>query len=285
MDFYSPLRYPGGKGKLSPFIQRLYDSNNLGSGYYVEPFAGGASIALSLLFNEYVTRTIINDIDRSIYAFWYSIINTPDDFCRLISDTPVNVNIWKKQKEIQRCKAKASLLSLGFSTFYLNRTNRSGILNGGIIGGLKQDGEWKIDARYNKTDLIRRVERIANYRNRIDLYNLDACNLVKMVLPKLPQKTLIYFDPPYYVKGKDLYHNYFQHADHEIVSKVVASIEAAHWVVSYDNTSEIRKLYKDFRKLEYTLNYCASSRLKGREVMFFSGKTYVPKLRNPLECN
>lgn len=282
VEYYSPLRYPGGKGKLAPFVESVFETNNLCDAYYVEPFAGGASVALSLLVNEYARRIYINDLDRSIYAFWHSVLNETEALCRLIRNTPVTVGTWKRQKQIQRNKQTADVLSLGFSTFFLNRTNRSGILNGGIIGGLSQCDRWKIDARYNKPELIKRIERVAFYRHRIHLSNTDATQFVSKIRNHLPPGTLLYFDPPYYVKGRALYHNYFLHEDHKGLSDLVRDLTAYHWIVSYDNTPEIRKMYTGFKRLQYSLHYCAASSRNGHEVMFFSEKTKRPsKITTP----
>ena len=142
----SPLRYPGGKSRITNFVAKLIKDNNITGGCYVEPFAGGAGVALNLLLDGIVDRIFINDKDRSIYAFWDSAINHTERFiCRLES---VNVTIeeWKKQREIQLNKENANLFDLGFSTFFLNRTNRSGIIMAGVIGGISQTGKWKIDA-------------------------------------------------------------------------------------------------------------------------------------------
>jgi len=283
MDFHSPLRYPGGKGKIAGFIHKVFEKNELQDGYYVEPYAGGASVALSLLINEYASKIIINDLDRSIYTFWNSVINDTENLCRLINDTNVNRKHWKIQKEIQRNKAKVSNLELGFSTFYLNRANRSGIINGGIIGGVKQTGEWKIDARFNKKELISRIERIADYKDRIKLFNLDALHLIDEIQKDISKKTLFYFDPPYYVKGKDLYVNHYKHGDHEIIAKKIAKLNKHKWIVSYDSTKEIKSLYKGYNKLEYKLNYSATTATQGKEIMFFSNGLNVPNTKNPVK--
>lgn len=285
MNFYSPLRYPGGKGKLVGFFYTIIEENDLCDGNYVEPYAGGASIALSLLFNEYVSKIIINDFDRSIYAFWYSALNKTQKLCDLILKTKVNLSNWKKCKDIQNVKQKVSLLNLGFSTFFLNRTNRSGIISGGIIGGKSQSGKWKIDARFNKIGLIERIKRIADYKDRIEIYNFDACELLKKLKSTLPKKTLIYFDPPYYLKGKKLYVNYYNHQDHAIVARKVKSLNKFNWIVSYDNREEIKTLYSDYRKLEYSLTYTASKITKGLEVMFFDGNLKLPLIKDPVSMN
>ena len=164
---YSPLRYPGGKGKISSFFSELFVANNLIGGTYIEPYVGGGSIALSLLINGVANQIIINDKDRSLFAFWYSILNYTDEFCQLIENTPITIDTWYEQREIQKNKTNAELLSLGFSTFFLNRTNRSGIIKGGVIGGLNQTGNYLIDARYNSDDLKKRIKLIALYKDKI----------------------------------------------------------------------------------------------------------------------
>ncbi len=277
MDYYSPLRYPGGKGKVASYFKQVFQDNLLYDGVYVEPYAGGASVALSLLFNEYASKIVINDIDRSIFAFWHSVLHKTDELCRLINDTPVTVQNWDIQREIQKKKQRQGLLKVGFSSFFLNRTNRSGILNAGIIGGRQQIGNWKIDARYNKKDLISRIQRIALYKDKIELHNSDAVELVKSLRKTLPQKTLFYFDPPYYIKGKDLYLNYYEDKDHQEIASEIDKVKRQKWIVTYDNVHQIKNLYIDFRQKKYTLNYSAAQPSKGQEVMIFSNNIYITK--------
>jgi DNA adenine methylase len=279
MDYYSPLRYPGGKGKVANYFKRIIKENSLYDSIYVEPYAGGASVALALLYNEYVSKIIINDIDRSIYAFWYCVLNETEKFCKLIEEIPLTIEEWKKQRDIQRNKKKYGLFKLGFSTFYLNRTNRSGILNGGVIGGLNQTGKWKIDARYNKERLIERIKKIAEYKNRIELHNEDAMRLIHSLRDKLPENALFYFDPPYYVKGKDLYLNFYKDSDHQAIAEEVDKLKRNNWVVTYDNVTPIRSLYKKYRKSKFNLNYSAGQATQGEEIMIFSDNLLIPKLK------
>lgn len=278
MNFYSPLRYPGGKGKVSSFIKSLFEKNLLLDGYYVEPYAGGASVALALLIDEYASKIIINDFDKSIYAFWHCVINDTESFCQRIKDTPINMDIWNVQRQVQRRKDESNLADLGFSTFFLNRTNRSGIIKAGVIGGNKQDGNFKIDARFNKVELIKRIERIAKYSDRIELYNLDATDLINKISTDLPENTLYYFDPPYYLKGKDLYVNHYRHEDHESVAKMVRGLREKKWIVSYDNAQEIKELYAGLNKFEYSLTYSAVNSTKGSEVIIYSDEIYLPDI-------
>lgn len=281
MSFYSPLRYPGGKGKIANFIKQIFEKNILMDGVYVEPYAGGASIALALLFEEYASKIIINDFDRSIYAFWHSALNETEKFCKLIDKTPVTIESWQEQKKIQQSKESATLLKLGFSTFFLNRTNRSGIIKAGVIGGNNQEGNYKIDARFNKAVLKNRILKIAQFKDRIELYNLDAIELIKKIRTTLPNKTLIYFDPPYYLKGKDLYVNHYKHEDHILVSEMINGLNEHKWLVSYDSTIEIKNMYKSKNQIEYILNYSAVNATMGKEVMFYHKDIFIPNNIRP----
>ncbi len=278
MEFYSPLRYPGGKNKLAKFVAEICVRNDV-DGHYVEPYAGGASVALFLLFNGYVKKITINDSDRSIYAFWYSIIHRTEKFCSLIEQTDVTVDNWRKYRGIQKNKKKASLFELGFSTFFLNRTNISGIINGGMIGGLEQKGKYKMDCRFNKKALIKRIREISRHKKDINMCNLDALDLIKKIKKESGKDNAIfYFDPPYYLKGASLYLNHYKHDDHLEVSEAIKGIKNIQWIVSYDDTLEIRKLYKDCNPRKFILPHTAREVKKGKEILFFSDGLIIPRL-------
>lgn len=274
--FVSPLRYPGGKLKVVDYIKKLFEVNDLMDGTYIEPYAGGASVALTLLFSEYASRIKINDIDRSIYAFWHSVLEETEGLCRLITDTPVTMETWAQQREVQVRKKDVELLELGFSTFFLNRTNRSGILSGGVIGGKEQTGNWKIDARYNKKDLIERIESVAEYGDRIELTSMDAVALIKHIR-RPSEKTFCYLDPPYYVKGRDLYLNYYNDDDHRAIAKAIKKYKGK-WIISYDAVPFISDLYKEYRQKEYYLSYSAGNPAKGKEIVVYSDGLVIPEV-------
>ncbi|WFN87050.1 DNA adenine methylase [Agrobacterium pusense] len=269
MTNYSPLRYPGGKGKLAGYVASVLSLNDLEGGHYAEPFAGGAAVALELLMTERVKHIHINDIDWCVYSFWKSAVHHTDDLIALIESTPVTMESWMMAREVKRRGATDNIVASGFSTFFLNRTNRSGILNGGVIGGLEQAGEWKIGCRYNKDDLINKIRRIGMYRSRISVTQLDASHFLGKHMEDVDAKCLIYIDPPYYVKGASLYQNHFVHKDHVALAEIVGRIKKHSWFVSYDNVAQIRLIYSAFDQEQFSIGYSARNHGHGSEVMIF----------------
>ncbi len=278
--FYSPLRYPGGKNKLSAFIAKICVDNSI-NGHYVEPYSGGASVALFLLMEGYVQRITINDKDRSIYAFWHSVLHKTNQLCELIYNADLSIEEWKRQKDIQKNKKKANLLELGFSTFFLNRTNRSGIINAGVMGGIQQTGNYLMDCRFNKEDLINRIKSISKKKKQIRLYRKDAINLIDMITNEAENDNVVfYFDPPYYLKASTLYMNHYEENNHKNVSDKIKSIENIKWIISYDNVPEIQKLYSDCIKKEFSFKHTAYESRIGNEVLFFSDNITQPNIKN-----
>lgn len=278
----SPLRYPGGKNKTYFYVKHLVKTNDIIT--YIEPFAGGAAVALRLLINNDVKRIIINDYDRSIYAFWNSVVNHTNDFISMINETPITMDEWHKQKQIQDNKHSFELgnvsdeLRLGFSTLFLNRTNRSGILKAGVIGGKNQDGNYKMDCRFNKENIIKRIEKIAEHRENITICNLDAICFIEQKI-KYTRKSLTFFDPPYYDKGPVLYTNFYNHNDHvELARAIKSKMRNRYWILTYDIAAEIEKLYGKLEHERYYLNYSIAKPTKGQEFMFFSRNTDVGKI-------
>lgn len=272
----TPLRYPGGKQRLSPFIVELMVENGLVGGHYAEPYAGGAGIAIELLLSQIVSHIYLNDSSRPVYAFWNSVISHPEELCRRIRSASLTIEEWKKQREILRHADQHDELDVGYSTFYLNRCNRSGVLTGGVIGGLDQTGTWKIDARFPRNELIRRIENIAVKRDAITVRNWDAEQFIVEYIPSLPAQTLVYCDPPYYSLSSRLYLNQYDAEDHARVAKIIQEQLHTKWVVSYDSAPQILSYYGNRRSFLYDLQYNASRVYKGREVFVFSDNIVIP---------
>lgn len=264
----SPLRYPGGKAALYPRLRELIRNNGLAGCTYVEPYAGGAGAALSLLATGQVARIIINDLDPAISAFWTTLVQEPDLMIKRIRKIKLDVREWRKQKAIYMAANEAETSELGFATFYLNRTNRSGVLNGGPIGGLDQSGSYKIDARFNREGLEERVRIISLYGDRITVSSRDGLDVIKDATRR--SDTFVYADPPYFEKAGSLYLNAFKAANHEALAKVLNQRAKKNWVLTYDNVVQVPMLYGERRRVEFGLHYSAHRVTRATEVMVFS---------------
>ena len=272
---YSPLRYPGGKGKLSSFMEVLIRKTGHMNGTYIEPFAGGAGIAINLLLNNIVSKIVINDLDKGIYSFWRAILTETDRFTSDVISVPLNMDEWHRQRTIYMEKSQKYSYDLGFATFYLNRTNRSGIIKGGVIGGKDQCGKWRMDARFNRGTLIKRIQEIAIRKNSIYLYNKDINSFLIHYAPRHFDNALIYFDPPYYAKGHKLYMNFFRYSDHVRISEQISQLNVD-WVITYDIRDEILNLYRDRECRKLACSYSAGTKKTVDEVMIFRRNDMIP---------
>lgn len=278
--YASPLRYPGGKGGLTRLLGQTIALNGFNDPVYAEPYAGGAGAALGLLLSERVSRILINDIDPRVAAFWKAVTTRSRDFLRLLSEVSVTIDEWRRQREIYLHPGKHSGLRVGFATFFLNRCNRSGILvSGGPIGGYDQRGTWKLDARFNREELRERINTIAAYRDRISVTQLDALVFLRRVVQPLAsgEDIFVYLDPPYFEKGSLLYHNSYDRRAHQAVARYLRRRHHFRWILSYDNSPDIRRMYAGFRQVAFDLAHTTYSRRSGRELLICRRDLKIPR--------
>lgn len=281
---YSPLRYPGGKSKIAPLIRLIIEKNGDPDITYIEPFAGGAGVALSLLIEGAVDQIVINDYDKAIYSFWRALKEAPQELIDLIEHTPLTIDEWKHQKEIYCTQNKRYSVELGFAAFYLNRTNRSGILSAGPIGGYNQTGNYGMDARFNRDALIGRIQEIVKYKSQIVVYNKEIRSFISGVIPKYQANAFVYFDPPYYENGQRLYKNFFSPTDHADIAHSIINGVNCPWVITYDDVPELRGIYSDFVQRRYNLNYSAANKGKGSEIIIFKNSDLLPPSDEVRKC-
>lgn len=275
MTNYSPLRYPGGKTKLYPVVKNIIEQNHLLKETYVEPFAGGAGLALKLLIEGDVKRIVINDYDPAIYSFWFCVLNYCDELCEFIETVDLSIDEWNYQKSIY-LSDDMDVLSLGKATFYLNRTNVSGIIKGGVIGGKEQNGLYKLNARFNRENLVNRIRLINSFAGQIELYNMDVFDFVKPDFLRKYYKIIINFDPPYVQKGDQLYKNSFTKEDHCRLSQQIKECKRK-WILTYDDCELTRELYKKYNCGNIDVNYSVNTTKKAKELIVFSKNIVIPE--------
>lgn len=264
---FTPFRYPGGKTKLYNYVLQLIKANGMVGGTYIEPFAGGAGLAIKLLISGIVKDIVLNDIDYAIYCVWKVIIDHTDILSEFIRNISLDISKWQSYRAIYCNQKDYSLLDVGLATFYLNRTNISGVLNGGVIGGLAQEGKYKIDARFNRADLINKIRSIADKKEHIHLYNWNAVDFILNILPNYGD-CFVYFDPPYINKGPCLYKNSFSLEDHRDLSEVI-SICPNKWITTYDKCEFIEELYNGYNTEILSIYYSAGQTKSGDEIVIF----------------
>ncbi len=251
----SPLRYPGGKAALAGFFADIIDILGIKDARYIEPYAGGVGAGIALLREGIVQHLVVNDIDPAVHAFWKSVVGNNAEFVEMVASTPLTIDEWQRQRDVYRSRDERDALRLGFAFFFLNRTNRSGILNAGVIGGQRQEGKYKIDARFNRLTLVERLTAIGALADRITVSDLDGRTVIQQY--SHDDRSFMYIDPPYVQAGSQLYLNAFDGRDHKALSTIVNSVESAHWLMTYDTAPLIEKLYRDQFQCRLELTYSA----------------------------
>ncbi|MBL4561542.1 MAG: DNA adenine methylase [Labilibaculum sp.] len=289
----TPLRYPGGKSVMTNFFIDFIRLNQMENVIYAEPYAGGAGAGINLLLAGCVKTVYINDASKAIYAFWISLIENSEAFLKLFDAVDVSLSEWYKQKSIFQSSDSvqindmSEMLKLGFATFYLNRTNRSGVLNAGPVGGSSSEAQeqanYKIDARFQKERLRSKLLKIIAYKKNIKVFNDDALfflkNRIKSSKTSERQRNiLVYLDPPYYVQGSNLYMNYYKEEDHQKLAKYLKRSSFFKWVLSYDDVEEIRNMYYGFNQYTFKLSYSVESKRKGSELLIHSTNSIISKV-------
>ena len=278
MGYDSPLRYPGGKVSLAPFLTRTIELNDLSRCSYFEPYAGGAGAALRLLREGVVSELRLNDLDHRITAFWKAVLNEPQRFADAILSVPLSIAEWKRQRHI--CLTGTSKpFELGFAAFYLNRCNRSGVLRGAApIGGYSQAGEWTINARFNRENLAERIFAISRRRKQIHITNMDALDFLVEHLPcgRERKRVFAYLDPPYYSNGNRLYLNSYKSHDHKNLARYIQRQGTLKWVMSYDDTPFMREMYATCVISHFSLQYSLQRKQQARELLIAPSHVRLP---------
>ncbi len=278
---YSPLRWAGGKSKMIPFVNNVINQIENKNITFVQPFAGGAGVSLFMLGNSKVNKIIINDFDYGVYSFWHSVFFDNDNLIKIIEQTDVTMQQWLKRRQSLKSIQDLDTLQSGYTTFFLNRTNRSGILSAGAIGGLSQSGKWKINERFNKKTLINQIKNLKQYSHRVQIYNKTYNELYKCISN---ENLFSFVDPPYYQKGKSLYRKFFIHNDHLQLSQMMKNLNHQ-WILTYDLNDNIKKMYQWSNSMQFNIKYSVTKAFQASQLLIYSDglKTILEKDKNNVE--
>ena len=269
MAIKNPLRYPGAKSKLVPYIQNLIESEYLTGCTFYEAYGGSAAVSFGLLENKIVNHAKINELDPLIYYFWVSVMKHTDDLIYMINETDITMDNWE---EFSKYRNESYLtnktpVQIGFAGLFLNRTNFSGILNASPLGGKSQTSQYKIDCRFNKPKIIQSIRELSQYSNRIELFNMDALEFLRQETRyKRNNSIFVYIDPPYFEKGPSLYRYFYQADMHKALSKYIKS-KVYPWLISYDDSEEIKKLYCHKPQQPIYLDYSVNTKRIQKELL------------------
>lgn len=267
----SPLRYPGGKRRLVPYVASALVANDLKPGLFTEPFSGGASVSLELLHAELVDRIGISDSDPMVAAFWETVFEDADWLCKKIETIPVTLEGWTRFKR-GRFTARRWL---ALACLFLNRTSFNGSLNrrAGPIGGHKQESDYRLDCRFPRERLISRVRACERLAPSVDFVRCEDAGKVVAYARKRAREqgwtTFFYFDPPFWAKSDRLYRLSFQEWQHEELAESLRWLTDS-WLLSYDPAPEVAKLYEEHRGVQSAqieLFYTAARRSAGHELV------------------
>lgn len=275
----SPLRYPGSKASLVGYVARLLKENYLEGCHFLEPYAGSAALSLGLLQQDIVSRATLVERDPLLFSFWETVFRHPYALIDRLIDLPITIETWQAFQKYRSATdlSEYPLIEMGLAGLFFNRTNFSGILKGGPIGGVKQESQYKIDCRLNKDRLIEQIIELSQLHSKIDVVYDDALEFLGRIRTELKnQECFLYIDPPYYEKGRSLYRYWYVDADHKKLAKYLTRCDLP-WLASYDNHPSIRKIYHSANQIEIYFDYTVSRARKERELL-------ISNLEIPPDC-
>lgn len=245
----SPLRYPGAQRRLVPYIRSAIHYNDVEPTLFIEPFAGGASVAIQLLGEGTVEQIGLADKDKLVSAFWKVVFSEPEWLIDRVQEVEPSLELWKALKT-QVADGQLDLYQRAFACLYLNRTSFSGILHphAGPLGGYEQDSEHDIACRFSKDNIIDRIRRLGNLRNRVAfVWNKSWRGSITLIgdmqsRGSISDDVFYYLDPPFFNKSEKLYQHSFGSSDHAQLRNQLTLLDD-NWLLSYDDCEKVWQYY------------------------------------------
>lgn len=241
------IRYPGGKSKLRKQIiiriAKMFDGEE-----YVEPFFGGGSVGLNVLKDINVKKIWINDLDLGVASLWTSVIRFPEMLKKVVTEFEPSVELFDKFKDLLQTrphlKIPEEVVNWGLMKLAIHQISYSGlgVKSGGPLGGRDQKSKYKIDCRWSPSYICKRIDEYHKMFSEVEVrYNCCSSRDFLAVIDGW-KDFIFYLDPPYFVKGRDLYQYGFSNNDHFVLADLLKSTTCK-WILSYDDCEEIRELY------------------------------------------
>lgn len=240
----TPFRYPGSKSSFTNVVKKIITYNRLENSVLIEPYAGSAAVTLALISEGICSKAIIGERDPLLYSFWKVVFSNPKTLIERVKKSNIDLQTWQSLQPLLRVDNPKDhdLNELAFAALFLNRTNFSGVMHAGPIGGKSQTSAYKIDCRFNKADLIQRIIGINKLKSRIKVKFGDALKLIEK--SKNIENSIFYIDPPYFLQGPKLYRHNYNTTQHMELAAVLNECKF-NWILSYDSHSVIRNLYEN----------------------------------------
>jgi DNA adenine methylase len=278
----SPLRYPGGKRRLSGYVAAALKLNKLKPKLFVEPFAGGASVALQLLADGVVEKIALGDRDPLVASFWNVVFHDHKWLVEQVENISVTIKDWERtRKSLPKLKTDRER---ALACLFLNRTSFSGILaaTAGPIGGKEQASEYKVDCRFPRETLVRRIKAVAELRNDVAFISRGTWReTMKKVGEKgyKPADVFYYLDPPFYAKAERLYRFYFKKPGHTALHDAFVKVKSP-WLLSYDVAQTIIDQYSQNghgpKQIDLLYSITGSSGLSSAQEVIISNLAKLP---------
>ena len=277
----TPLRYPGGKTWLLDYVKAFARFHKLSSTTIVEPYGGSASISVGLIRSQLVTDATVCERDPLIVAFWNVAIHRNEELIEYLSSLEINMETWyglRRYLDLEKTNLQNELEAAGAFLFF-NRTNYSGIIKGGPLGGKKQLSKYKLNCRFNKGRIADKIRSLKALEDKLKIIQIDGLEYMKNHALQSPDNVFFYVDPPYYGAGKDLYRFYFTDFDHQQLSAFLTGTEIP-WLLSYDDAEFIRNLYQKKSNLPVYTDYQSGHLRRGVKELLISNYVIPPASPN-----
>ena len=234
----SPFRYPGGKTWLAPHVKTWLGNLKIKPALFVEPFAGGGIISLTVAYEDLSDQIIMVEIDEDVSSVWRTIFEGDAEWLveRIMA---FNMTFENVQNCLNTCPN--ALKERAFQTILRNRISHGGILAQGA--GVMKNGEngKGLASRWYPATLKSRIEQITKLKGRIKFIQGDGLEIINQYANET--NAVFFIDPPYTAGKKSAGRRLYTHfdLDHPELFTLASTIQGD-FLMTYENADEVKTL-------------------------------------------